>query len=150
MEPNSLLAAISAADLAALRACSRVIKAPADHVVLKEGEHNDALFIVESGRFHASRMATKRRVFLGQLPAGSAFGEVSLFDPGPATATVAAVEDGVLLKVDRDSLNRFQAEHPVAAGKLLVGLVRQMAQRLRRTDNRLIDSLLWGNAPGGQ
>lgn len=141
------LNALTEDDLLALRQCGRSIRFEDGKEILHQGEHNASLYVVERGSLHAFRDAAgRRRVFLGRLEAGSVFGEISLFDPGPTTASVAATEPGELLEISGEDFRRFAELRPVAATRLLLALTRQMASRLRRTDQRLMDAIVWGES----
>jgi CRP-like cAMP-binding protein len=140
----SALAVLSGADLQALLTCARRRSVRAGEDVLHQGQHNASLFIVQEGVLHVHRDTAGRRVFLGRLEVGSVFGEVSLFDPALTTATVTAESDGRLIEIGREHLERFAAQRPAAAVQMLTALLAQVAKRLRATDARLVDSVVWG------
>jgi len=141
---SGLLATLSDDDVHVLVECADRVRFRKDEEVLRQGQRNASLFVVQEGMLHTHRHAKGHRVFLGRLEPGSVFGEISLFDPGATTATVSGVSDGVLIEIRRDHLERFAALRPAAAVQLLFGLLEQMAQRMRNTDERLIDSIVWG------
>lgn len=139
-----LLAPLSEDDLHALLDCTIRVPFRKDQEVLRQGQHNASLFVVQQGTLHVHRHAKGHRVFLGRLEPGSVFGEISLFDPGVTTATVSGVSDGAVIEIRREHLERFAELRPPAGVRLMLGLLEQMAQRLRTTDERLIDSIVWG------
>ena len=73
---------------------------------------------------------------------GDVFGELAIFDHRPRSAGVQAVTDCVVLRVDEGLLQALAGLYPAAAYKLMVGIVREIAERLRRTNVRYIDSLV--------
>src|SRR4051795_4817149 len=100
------------------------------HVVFNEGDTGDRLFIVLDGKVKISRAAVDgRENLLAVLGPGEMFGELSLFDPGPRTATATAVTDSSLASLDHDGLRPLLLAQPAVAAQLL----RALAQRLRRT-----------------
>jgi CRP-like cAMP-binding protein len=135
---------ISEEDLRTLLACSRRVSCRTDQVVLQQGQHNGSLFFVQNGILHVRRYAEGREVLLGRLEAGGFFGDVSLFDPGPTTAAVVAVSPAELIEVRGEDLRRFIETRPAAAARFLSGLLKEMANRLRRTDERLVEAIFWG------
>jgi len=139
-----LLRELSDADLEVLAECSNRVRFTTDQEILGQGHHNASLFLVEDGLLHVRRAAKGHNVLLGRLEPGSFFGEITLFDPGPTTATVRAVSDGGLIELRRDQLDQFRGRCPAAGSQILVGILEQVAARLRRTDERLIDSIMWG------
>ncbi len=71
------------------------------------------------------------------------FGELSLFDPGPRTATATAVVDSKLLALAHDQVIGLVKEHPQVALQLL----RRLAQRLRKA-NEVLSDLFFADVPG--
>jgi CRP/FNR family cyclic AMP-dependent transcriptional regulator len=142
--PVGLLAALAPDELQAFLDCAERVPFRSGQTLLRQGDHNASLFVVQDGLLHVRRHAKEHEVLLGRLETGGVFGEVSLFDPGPTTASVLAVSDGTVIEIRREHLDRFLATHPAAAAKILIGILAEMAKRLRRVDERLVDSILWG------
>jgi CRP/FNR family transcriptional regulator len=114
------------------------------HVVFSEGDAGDRLFVVLHGKVKISRAAADgRENLLAVLGPGEMFGELSLFDPGPRTATVTAVTDAALASLDHDDLRPLLLQQPGVA----VQLLRALAQRLRRTNEAMAD-LVFTDVPG--
>jgi CRP/FNR family transcriptional regulator len=114
------------------------------HVVFEEGDTGDRLFIVLDGKMKISRAAADgRENLLAVLGPGEMFGELSLFDPGPRTATASAVTDSTLASLDHDDLRPLLLDQPGVA----VQLLRALAQRLRRTNEAMAD-LVFSDVPG--
>jgi CRP-like cAMP-binding protein len=114
------------------------------HVVFQEGDPGDRLFIVLDGKMKISRAAADgRENLLAVLGPGEMFGELSLFDPGPRTATASAVTDSTLASLDHDDLRPLLLDQPGVA----VQLLRALAQRLRRTNEAMAD-LVFSDVPG--
>lgn len=138
------LAKLGERQVRALLECGRARSFDVDEVVIEQGALNASLFIVLEGILHVRRRAEGRQVHLGQLDPGSFFGDISLFDPGPTTADVVGVKAGHLVELDGALMDLFMLEHPAAAACLLRFLLEEMAQRLRRTDERLVEAIFWG------
>ena len=114
------------------------------HVVFSEGDTGDRLFIVMDGKVKISRAALDgRENLLTVLGPGEMFGELSLFDPGPRTATATAVTESTLASLDHDDLRPLLLNEPGVA----VQLLRALAQRLRRTNEAMAD-LVFSDVPG--
>ena len=63
-------------------------------VLFHEGEPGDRLYVIRSGKIKLGRRSTDgRENLLAIMGPGQMFGELSLFDPGPRSATVTAVTD---------------------------------------------------------
>ena len=67
---------------------------PRGRVVFNEGEPGDSLYVILSGKIKLSRRAPDgRENVLAVMGPSDQFGELSVFDPGPRTATATAVTD---------------------------------------------------------
>lgn len=85
------------------------VKANHGEVIIKEGDAGDCMYVLESG----SLLCTK--VFKGQtepttlktyIP-GEGFGELALLYNAPRAATIKAVEDSIVWRLDRDTFNHI-------------------------------------------
>jgi CRP-like cAMP-binding protein len=138
-----LLSTLADDDLWFLFDCGHRLVLEKNQEILHQGQRNGSLFIVLEGALQLRRKAARRHVPLGRLLAGSFFGEISLLDPGPVTATVSAVVRSVVVEIRRDHLEHFIAARPAAGAKVLLALLEDMAKRFRQTDQQLADSLMW-------
>ena len=87
-----LFAALEDEAAGELQASMTKVALPRGHVLFTEGEPGDRLFIVNSGKIKLGRTSSDgRENLLAVLGPGEMFGELSLFDPGPRTATATAV-----------------------------------------------------------
>ena len=113
-------------------------------VLFNEGEPGDSLYIVTAGKIKLGRRAADGRQNLLYVAGPSDMvGELSLFDPGPRTATATAVTDTRLSRLRKQALRPWLANRPEIAEQLL----RVLARRLRRTNNMLAD-LIFTDVPG--
>ncbi|HEY2006100.1 MAG TPA: peptidase domain-containing ABC transporter [Solirubrobacteraceae bacterium] len=88
-----------------------VVKADAGEVVLREGDPAGPLFIVQDGRLRAFQGPDERRQNIRFLRSGDFFGELSLYLKVPRTASVQALEDCTLLRLDEPTFMALMAEH---------------------------------------
>ena len=97
--------------------------------VIEEGEEGRTFYLVASGEVS---VRTGRGHEVTRLKRGSYFGEMSLLTGEPRAATVIAVEDAVLLELDRPAFARMFVSQP--------GLARQLSALLaqRRTQLRAV------------
>ncbi len=129
---------------AALRASMAQVRLSRGDVLFAEGDPGDRLYVVTSGKVKLGRTsADGRENLLAVLGPGEMFGELSLFDPGPRTATATAITDTVLIALGHDDLQPWLTGRPEVAGQLL----RALAQRLRRTNEAMAD-LVFSDVPG--
>jgi CRP/FNR family cyclic AMP-dependent transcriptional regulator len=113
-------------------------------VLFHEGDPGDRLFVIRSGKIKLGRRSVDgRENLLSILGPGEMFGELSLFDPGPRTATATVVADAELVELAHTELISWLEPHPTVAKHLL----KALAHRLRRTNEALAD-LVFSDVPG--
>jgi len=139
-----LFAALDDEAAAALRSCMNDVKVARGRTLFNEGDPGDRLYVVTEGKIKLGRTAADgRENLLAILGPGEMFGELSLFDPGPRTATATAVTDTSVLGLGHDELEPWLTGRPEVAAQLLGAL----AQRLRRTNEAMAD-LVFSDVPG--
>ena len=129
---------------AALRASMTEVRLPRGKVIFREGDSGDRLYVITDGKIKLGRTAPDgRENILAVLGPGEMFGELSLFDPEPRTATAIAVVDSTLMSLGHEDLDALLTGRPAVAESMLAAL----AQRLRRTNESLAD-LVFSDVPG--
>ena len=139
-----LFAALDIEAAAALKASMDERRLLKGDVLFNEGDPGDRLYVVTDGKIklgHASNDG--RETLLAVMGEGEMFGELSLFDPGPRTATATALTDATVLGLGHAALRPWLTGRPEVAESLL----RALAQRLRRTNEALSD-LVFSDVPG--
>ena len=112
--------------------------------LFKEGDRGEHVYIIIEGKLKLGTSSSDgRENLLSILGPGEMFGELSLFDPGPRTATATAVTDARLLSLAHDQVIGWVSEHP----KVSLQLLGRLAQRLRRSNEVLAD-LVFSDVPG--
>ena len=101
--------------------------------VFQAGDDGATLFLIEDGAVDISTGTSGKdgkRAVLASLFQGQFFGELSLLDGSPRSATATAMKPCTLLALDRDDFDAFLTAKPLAATKILA----EMADRLRQTN----------------
>ncbi len=106
-------------------------------VLIEEGHQQNSLYFVISGALHATTMRSGRQVLLGKINVGETIGEINIFHPGLASATVTAVEFSQVWRIDRGSLEEFMNVSPLPAAHLLIGISSTLSRRLRDTNEKV-------------
>lgn len=124
-----------------------VLSASAGQILIQEGEPQSCLYIVLSGLYHVSTHIRAREVHLDAVSEGDCFGEVAIFQPGPASATVTCASDGALWYLESASLQHFLSDGSSAGCALLLGINTILSRRLKRanaviTANEIVPSFL--------
>jgi CRP/FNR family cyclic AMP-dependent transcriptional regulator len=105
----------------------------AQHIVFAKGEAGSSMYVVLSGVvqiFLPGEKPEDPRVVLKEAHVGEYFGELSLFDDKPRSASVVAVTDTVLLELTRSEFGEHLARSRTAA----MAILSEMAERLRETN----------------
>ena len=110
--------------------------------IIEEGAPQDCLIFLISGLLHVTTVNEGKRALLARIGPGETIGEVNLFDPGTASATVESKEFGQIWKARRSDLEEFLNAYPEAAGRLMMGLLAEMSRRIRNMNNRLANDEL--------
>lgn len=102
------------------------------------GDPGDALYLVRSGKVELYvKDHTGQKIVLAVAEHGDFFGELSLLDNGPRTATATALDDTDTLVLDHGDLQLFIRSKPDAA----LDMLTVMGQRMRQAGDRLRDSV---------
>jgi len=110
--------------------------------IIRQGEDGACMYCIAEGECSVSVKVDGCPFTLASIGPGDVFGELAIFDHRPRSASVQAVTDCVLLRVDEGLVQSLAGLYPAAAYKLMVGIVREIGDRLRKTSVRYVDSLV--------
>jgi CRP-like cAMP-binding protein len=125
------------AELEAICSLMTVRELQAGEHLVEEGKAFDQVGLLWSGRLAVTLAHGSGTVEAGELGPGAILGEVSLLDPGPATATVTAAGPAAVLLLSRGALDRLRKEHPRAAAAMMHTLALVLCERVREATDRL-------------
>ena len=123
-----LFEGLSDRELRDVLARARVVEHPADGEIVEEGRGGAGFHLILDGTASVVRGGQVR----GTLGPGDYFGEISLIDGKPRSATIRAQSEVKTLSVPAWNFMPLLDAHPSMARKLLVGLcqhVRAMESR---------------------
>jgi diguanylate cyclase (GGDEF)-like protein len=116
-------------------------------VLFREGDDGNELFIVMSGAVASSiRLPDGGERQIAQFMTGNFFGEMSIFENAPRSATCSSLEKSMLLGLHEKDFYRMIEEYPDIATKIMYRMLNITAQRLRDTGEFLSDMVHWGEA----
>ena len=128
-----LFSGFDEAELRRVAELSRIVESPAGTLVTQIGEPGDTFFVVIDGTLNV-----RTPVGAGsQLKPGDFFGEMSLLDGEPRSATIVATTDVRLLTVDRSHFWRLLNETPELIARILTILSRRV-RRLEQTVHAML------------
>ena len=106
----------------------------AGETLFNAGDFGETLYIVNYGEVELSIKDTAgQKIVLKVAAEDDLFGEISMLDKRPRSATAVSLMDTELFVLDRDDLHTFLHKHPDAA----LDLLTTMGQRIRSTDELL-------------
>ena len=120
-----LFSGMSQEALEALVAELELVQLAQGQALFHEGDPGDALYVIVEGEV-AVQAEGPPRVEMARLGPGAFLGEVALMTDQPRSATVTALGDAELLRIDRVTLSRVLAEH----GDILTAVLRFVRERL--------------------
>jgi NTE family protein len=132
-----LLSALDELSLAALDAELKRVLIPGGQTLFHENDVADALYIVISGCLGVIVSdGHGRDILVSRIVAGETVGEMGLFDGGFRSATIEALRDTELLRLDKSSCARLVEQHPGSMLSLMSLLVRRLRNTTRHADGQ--------------
>ena len=112
-----------------------------DEVIFREGETGDKMYLILKGVVEIWKSEGKaiKGSRLARLETGELFGEMSLFDKKPRSASAIASidEETTLLIWDEETLDQLIQEHPRMANKIQNNIIKKISDRLRQADEAI-------------
>lgn len=129
-----LFSSLKNEELEAINMVSIVKKFQKDQIILLENEDGDSLFTITKGKVKVTTFSEHgKEVIFSILYDGDFFGDMSLLDGKPRSASVVAIEDSEVRMIRRPDFVRLLDQHPGIALKLL----EELTSRLRKADERI-------------
>jgi CRP-like cAMP-binding protein len=133
LERHPLLVHLAPDQLARLSRAGDVESYNPNETIVAEGSLGDALFLIHSGQVAVHRGPQT----FATLSGGEFFGEMSLVEPAPRSATVTSMSATFLFRLPHDALRELISDDPTAASVLLVQVVKTLSERLRKANAML-------------
>ncbi len=135
-----LFGALSDDVLAFLAGMLTVVKPEVGETIFREGDEASAMYVVLAGEMEItkkSRAAVDARVAV--LGPGDWFGEMSIVDIQPRSATVRALASGRLIRITASDLDALYRHDVRSYAIIVLNLARELSRRLRVADGILAD-----------
>ena len=132
-----ILVGLGQQSLANLATFGQYHRVEAGTEVIREGEMQSRFYVVISGELSISAHCGGRDVPLNTAKPGECLGELSLLEPGQASASIRVTSDAVLWSMDIEELRAYILADTGDAGILLMGMASCLSYRLRKA-NQLI------------
>ncbi len=126
-------------ELGALARIGRYQSVPAGTVLLHEGDAGDSCFVLLRGTVKVYRTRPTGEDFtLATLKSGAVFGELTLIDGEPRSASAMATEDSNLFVLGRGDFIKLISGSSRILGDIMIGLSR----RIRHTNTEHLSAML--------
>jgi signal transduction histidine kinase len=106
---------------------------PAGHSIFRQGDVGNTMYIVAQGKLHIHNQET----LLQELNPGDYFGELAALSPETRLASVSAVEDSILLAIDRETLYELIRNQFDFAKGIILALVNR-ARSISKMQQQLV------------
>ena len=109
----------------------------AGDMIIREGQHGGNLHILINGKaevFKSIKGGSPKGKELSKLVRGSVFGEMSVFDGAPYSASVKAVSDCDVHIIRGSDFEAFLKANPLPSYVIFKTLISSISNRLRRTN----------------
>lgn len=134
----SMFASVPDANLEKVAAIIRVAKYGIKQRIFEEGSEGDRIFLVSEGSVRISKFIEGvGEEALSILPPGTFFGEMSIIDSHPRSATAIAHTDCVIWEIARGEFQELLHNDRDIAYHVLWNFLTTLAQRLRDTNEKI-------------
>lgn len=103
------------------------------HVLFREGAEGDDMYIIQSGRVAIKKIVKEGEATLAVLEKGDFFGEMSILERLPRSASAEVVEAGDLIVISSDVFGDMIKANP----EIAIRMLRKYSIRLRETNKQL-------------
>ena len=109
-----------------------------NQLLIEEGQQQHSLYFVISGVLHVHTDHDGKRTLIARVQAGESIGEINIFDPGTASASVTAQSFSQIWKASREDFEAFVEAYPEAGNRLLTGFIAELSRRIRHMNQKLV------------
>jgi CRP/FNR family cyclic AMP-dependent transcriptional regulator len=110
----------------------------AGHVLFRDGDEGRQMFVVQSGRIRISKSIRAVDTTLAMLGPGEFFGEMSILNNQPRSATATVEDNAKLLVIDAKTFETMLRGNV----EIAVRMIKKLASRLQETDEQVENLLL--------
>lgn len=109
-------------------------------VICNEGEMGREMFVIVTGRIEVLKKGTDGADHkLIELKDQDSFGEMTLIDIQPRSATIKAIADTTVAALSNKGLFDIYMAHPELYAKIILNIAREFSRRLRSMDERFVE-----------
>jgi len=134
---------LSSEQLGKLTAYVRAVHLDEGVLVFEEGDAGDEFYFVATGRLNVLKLnARGMQANLLTLMPGRIFGEMSIIDDAPRSATVRTASAVSLIAMSRGDFEKLGREHPAITLEIMRNVARLLSLYLRNASGKLVDKAI--------
>jgi len=129
---------LSEVEIEAIRKTCREVAFPAGQIIFEEGSQADRFYLILSGSVEVWKdYRSEQKDRLARHGPGHLFGEMSLIDDLPRSATVIACEDTRLYSIERGDFQRIVSEN----SNIALSIMKSVSAMVRKSNETFVESL---------
>lgn len=118
----------------------KAYRVPAKATIFSEGDRNSYFSVLTEGRVCVYKEDSDNEVkLLSAIPPDRIFGEISVIDDLPYSASLVAETDVIILLMSRESFRQCVADNSTLGVRLLNLIAHLLCARLRSVSGQLVD-----------
>ena len=125
--------AVSPGDAAAVLGALQPVVCRGGDWLFRQGDSGDSLYLLARGRLQvwiaSEEHGQARELLVAEVAPGETVGEISLLTGGPRSASLRAVRDSLLLRMDAEAFDRLGREQPQLIRQLAGGIAIRLRDR---------------------
>jgi len=106
---------------------------PKGHVLFREGDAGKEMYVIVSGKVTISKRVRDQEKILVTLPPGEFFGEMSILNNKPRSASATVAENCKLVVIDPKTFEDMIKKNT----EIAVRMIKKLAERLRAADSQI-------------
>ena len=107
----------------------------AGDIIIEEGTKGSSAYIILSGAVEVVKKSGEKEITMATLGQGQVFGEMGLIEDRPRSATVKAVTEIRVRRIDREDFNELLRTKP----SVLIPIMKSLFERLRHATDMLAE-----------
>lgn len=107
----------------------------ADELIVEKGNIQKTFYMIISGEAEAFDETTDQKITLDTISAGQFFGEINLFDPGIAIASIKSITPLKTLEISNEQFREFITQKPELAADFTFQLAETVSKRFRQAND---------------
>ncbi|MBN2322979.1 MAG: GGDEF domain-containing protein [Spirochaetes bacterium] len=132
-------------EISLIRKHFKLIDIPAGEILFREGDEGKELFIVKSGKVAITiGLSDGKQRELREFSKGDFFGEMSIFENAPRSATCVAKERSGLYSLHVNDFFEIMERSPETSIKIMYRMSNATTERFQHTSEFLSDLVRWG------